>query len=223
MANNKIWKNIFKKYLASDWINKPSIFSQEVVRYFKGKKLLLDLGAGLGQDSRFFSQKGFQVTSADISSYALSLAKEKFKPENIKYLKLDLSAKLPFKDKSFDVVYSHLALHYFDFKTTKKIFQEIHRVLKDDGIFAALFNTIDDPEINNKNFKKIEDNYYQEGEGLKKRYFSVNSLNDFTKNLFEPVIADNKGKTYKDNIQCLIRLVAFKKISNIYYEKPKRN
>lgn len=210
MENKKIWKNIFNKYQRIGLNDKPSIFAKEVINFFKNKTLLLDLGSGLGQDSKYFAENGLTVICTDVSRYALSIAKKNIKNKNVIFRKVDLSTKLPFENNSFDIVYSHLALHYFDEKITKQLFKEIHRILKPNGIFTTLFNTIEDPEIKEEHFKKIEKNYYQEGDGLKKRYFCVNCLKGYTRDLFKTIIADNKGKTYKDEIECLIRFVGTK-------------
>lgn len=211
MKNKKIWKNIFDKYQKIGLNSKPSIFAKESIKFFNGRITLLDLGAGLGQDSKFFANEGFDVTCTDVSDYALSIAKKEINNKTVKFKKVDLSKELPFKNGSFDIVYSHLSSHYFDKKTTEKLFKEIHRILKPKGIFASLFNTINDPEIKKSYFKKIEKNYYQEGDGLKKRYFCVKCLKEFTDGLFKTIIADNRGKSHKDKIKCLIRFVGEKK------------
>ena len=83
---------------------------------------------------------------------------------------------------------------------------------------TALFNTIDDPEV--KDFRKIEEGYYLEPEtGLAKRYFSVESLENFTEGKFETIILDNKGETYKDEIHSLIRFVGRKVAKPDYFSK----
>ncbi len=204
------WKNIMNNYEKRGLGDKATIFFQEVIPYIKGKKTLLDLGAGLGQDSRFFCKNNFLVTSTDLSDTALVMSKKKDNLKKIKYHQIDLNEKLPFKDESFDVVYSHLALHYLDYEHTQRVFDEIYRVLKKDGIIASIFNTIEDPEIKGMGFKIIEKNYYLDDWGMKKRYFCTNCLSDFIESKFDPIIIDNKGKTYKDDIECLIRLVARK-------------
>ncbi|OGH65882.1 MAG: hypothetical protein A3B90_03200 [Candidatus Magasanikbacteria bacterium RIFCSPHIGHO2_02_FULL_41_13] len=59
--------------------------------------------------------------------------------------------------------------------------------------------------------KKIEENYYREvAFDFYKRFFSVEETSIFIQNLFEPIILDNHGETYKDEIKTLIRLVAKK-------------
>lgn len=204
------WNKKHICYASKDWIDKPTIFSQFAIQYFPKTGSLLDLGAGHGQDSRFFAKKGYSVTGTDFSETALKFLKEKADKEGLKIKteQVDLSKDLPFGNESFDIVYAHLSLHYFDQKTTVKLFKEIHRVLKPGGVLAALFNTVDDPEI--PQFKKLEKDYYLDPAGIAKRYFSVGSLKGFTEGKFESIISDNKGETHKDEIKTLIRFVGRK-------------
>lgn len=204
------WEQQHHGYAKKDWIDKPSIFAQQAIKYFPKQGKILELGCGHGQDSRFFASNGYEVLATDFSKTGLDYAKNKTKDLKIKYQTLDMSkGVLAFNGMSFDVVYSHLSLHYFYNNITKKLVSEIHRVLKDGGIFAALFNTIDDPEI--PELKMIEDNYYlEEKTGLYKRYFDVPYITKITQNKFEIVIADDKGKTYKDEIETLIRFIGKK-------------
>jgi len=153
---------------------------------------------------------GFEVLATDFSSKALSLLKEKSKGGKLKIETqiVDLRERLPFQDCSFDIVYSHLALHFFDYNTTQTLFKEIARILKKGGIFATLLNTIDDPQV--KEFEKIEEDYYQEPGKILKRYFSPESLRQFVDKKFSFLILDAKGETYKDIIKTLIRFVGRK-------------
>ncbi len=203
------WRKTHEIYSKKSWINDTTIFAQFSVEYFPKEGKLLDLGAGQGQDSRYFAKLGYDVTSTDISDEALKISKENAKKEglNIKFMELDISDRLPFEDNSFDIVYSHLALHYFSGEKTKEVFQEIHRVLKPQGLLASLFNTIEDAETSDPNYTLIEKDFYKSPEGLLKRYFSVGSLKNVIGELFTPIILDNKGETYKDEIKSLIRFV----------------
>lgn len=201
------WKKTHEIYSKKDWINNTTIFAQFAVGYFPKQGKLLDLGAGQGQDSRYFAELGYDVTSTDISDSALKLSKENAEGLDIKFMEVDITNKLPFEDNSFDIVYSHMALHYFTDKKTREVFQEIFRVLKPQGILASLFNTIEDAETTDPGYASIEKDYYKSPEGLLKRYFSVDYLRDVTGELFTPVILDNKGETYKDMIKSLIRFI----------------
>ena len=122
-------------------------------------------------------------------------------------MNVDTEDGLPFEDQSFDIVYSHLALHYFDAETTKKVFNDVRRILKPDGIFATITNTLKDPEIEEYQYTKLEDNYYEDPKGVKKRYFSVAEMSHFTDGLFEPIMLDELGSTYKDLEPNLVRFI----------------
>lgn len=203
------WKNAHQYYSTKDWVNQTTIFAKFAGKYFPKRGRLLDLGAGQGQDSRYFARLGYRVISTDITKYALERSQAKAEQEKLEmtFMKLDILDKMPFEDNSVDIVYSHLALHYFSDKETKNIFQEIYRVLKPQGIIASLFNTVEDPETADTNYIKVEKDYYKSPEGILKRYFSVEYLEKITKGLFIPIVLDNKGETYKDDIKTLIRFI----------------
>jgi len=194
------WNTKHRKYIDQDWITKPTIFATVAIKYFPKTGSLLELGSGQGQDSKYFTELGYKVLATDFSDYALS------KIPNIKTQVVDLSLPLPFSSNSFDIVYSHLALHYFDKKRTQELFDEIFNFLKPGGIFATLTNTIEDREISTGT--KIEDEYYQIGD-IQKRFFSIDSMRKFTSK-FETLLLDNHGETHKDEIKTLIRYIGKK-------------
>ena len=194
------WQGRRDEYKTSSWSDMPSIFAEFAANYLPKSGKLVDLGSGLGQDSLYFSTKGFDVISTDI------VLDTKFSmPSNIQRQVLDIGQPFNLGDSTFDVVYAHLSLHYFDKKTTEKVFSEIYRILKPGGTFAFLANSIDDPEYNTGT--KIEE-YYFDTEGTKKRYFNVVTAREFTKN-FETIICDNNGETYKDRVKGVQNLVRF--------------
>lgn len=207
------WTKMHQQYSAHGLGVKPTKFAHEVLDHLPESGKLLDIGAGQGQDSRFFAQHGFTVTSTDLTPAPLELSKALAEHAGlaIDFQEVDVSQPLPFANTTFDVVYSHMALHYFDQKTTEKIFSEISRILKPKGMCAALLNTIEDTETKQNNFEEIEKDFYKNSDGIYKRYFSVAAMRDFIKNYFDEIILDNQGKTYKDGIETLIRFVGKKK------------
>lgn len=146
----------------------------------------LDLGCGLGQYTKYFMDRGFQVTSCDISPEVLKRLKENI--VNAKVLELDMTKDLPFPDNSFDLVIANLSIHYFDTKTTTSLLKEIKRILKDDGYFIGSVNS-------DKTFKflkepvRIEDNYYQEGERFV-RLWNKEQFNYFFKDFKQEVLEE---------------------------------
>lgn len=226
--SQKIWEEIHLKYKNEEWINKPTLFACDAVKYFRQSPLLrdsdgtaskgkiLELGAGQGQDSRFFAENGYEVVSTDFCGEALKLSSEKTQgdlADKIIFQRLDISRAFPFPDELFDIVYAHLSLHYFDKARTEKIFKEISRVLKKGGIFAFLVNSLNDPECKKiksgeeKDFKKIEDDFFKIN-GLEKKFFSAASVKEFASR-FNIILLDEAGETYKDRVKGVDKLVRF--------------
>ncbi len=191
------WNQKHQRYAKTDWIAKPSLFAQFAAGYFPRRGQILDLGAGQGQDTRYFAQRGYNVTAVDFSDVAIKIAKEKL-PQNaeqrVQIIKHDLRDPLPLADHEFDAVYASLSLHYFDTATTIKIFNEIYRVLKLGGIFACMLNSVHDPEY--RSGPAIEPDYFLIGK-FKKRYFSSATLLPFIAN-YKQLVLDENGHAYAE-------------------------
>lgn len=203
--SKQAWDAQHLKYADADWIHKPSIFAQYAVDFFPEKGRVLDAGCGQGQDSRFFAERGYSVTALDFSDDAIRIAREKSVGIDIEYRLHDISKPLPFDDATFDVVYSHLAIHYFDTTTTTKIFSEFYRVLKQGGTLALLLNSINDPEYGTGT--QLEPGYFEKGD-MRKRYFSSASLAGFVVD-FKTIVLGEAGETYKDRAKGVSNLVRF--------------
>jgi len=203
-----VWKELHSSYQEQNWIEKPSIFAETAIQYFPKNGKILELGAGHGQDSFFFAKQGYDVLSSDIEISSLNLNFTK-QPEaiqdKVEILQLDLRNPLPLEDQSLDVVYAHLSLHYFDTQTTSFIIDEIKRILKPEGIFAFLSNSINDPEYSTGN--SLEEDFFLINK-VTKRYFSIASMRKFTQE-FEVSLLDCLGKTYKDEAKGISNLVRF--------------
>lgn len=193
MDQKDYWQKVHIKYSQQDWSKQPNIFAVEVIKYFPKSGKILDLAAGLGQDSKYFSNLGYAVTTTDL-----------IPPSQI----IDLNNPLPFSNNSFDVVYSHLGLHYLTYGRSLSLFQEVYNVLKTGGIFCSIFNSITDPEI--PELTKIDTDYYQTTEGINKRFFSPESLNEMLPKEFKILLLDDNGKTIKDGDNNLVRIVCKK-------------
>jgi ubiquinone/menaquinone biosynthesis C-methylase UbiE len=105
-----------------------------------GKKVL-EIGCGSGVDSLEFARYGAQVTSVDITANAVQLTKELSIESGypLYVRKINEDCKLPFKDSSFDCVYSYGVLHHIP--NVDIIMGEIIRVLKPGGkLMTMLYN-----------------------------------------------------------------------------------
>ncbi len=149
-------------YWKNKWANRPSEsanrFAVRAYKLIRAKKIktLLDLGCGAGRDARYFSRKGLTVTAIDRST--TGMAQLKTRNPRINCILGDVRM-VKLKKNSFDVIYAHLSLHYFDDRTTRRVFQKIHRALKPKGLFFVKCKSVDDP-LCGKGTKVGADMYY---------------------------------------------------------------
>jgi len=169
------WNQSHKKYLNKTQRN-TSHYAIEREKQFPRKCNVIDLGGGFGIDSIYFAEKGHNVTLVDISPLALKEAEKLANSRHlsIKTIQLNLETDaFPIKTESIGVVYSRLALHYFDVDTTKRIFQEIYRVLNENGkTFLTLKSPRDAVELEflKQNSQQIEPGIFLEEGYIRSRY-----------------------------------------------------
>ena len=121
--------------------DEPSEPARKAAELFKkeGKTKILELGAGQGRDTIFFSRSGFQVCALDYSQSGIDAITQKAKrlglSSSITTLRHDIRQPIPFRDESFDGCYSHM-LYCMALSTPELEFlsQEVRRVLRPDGV-----------------------------------------------------------------------------------------
>ena len=120
----------------------PLDFTKKAFGYMSTSMNVLDIGCGDGRDSLFFAENGMNVTAIDFSEEAIMrvLAHN----PDIDARAMDI-LNMDFPDESFDAVYAHLSIHYFDDATTDKVITNIHRMLKPEGFFFVKCKSTDDP------------------------------------------------------------------------------
>ena len=155
--DDEYWKDKIKNsqtdFITDNWMDKYNNEINEV----KLKKAI-DLGCGIGQDTKWLLERGFDVISCDISEIALNKMKEII--PNSKTMQIDVKEKLPFEDNSVGLINANLSIHYFDMKNTIKIFNEIYRVLQKKGLFIGRVNSDKNEEYIKETTKEIEKNFY---------------------------------------------------------------
>lgn len=134
------WDNMHQagKVNHSSVLGESTDFAFEVEKIIPPVSSILELGCGSGNDSFYFANKGHKVLATDFSDVVIAKNKHKYKHNNLTFKTLDISKSMPFVDNKFDAVYARLSLHYFTDKVTKKIFREIHRILKPKGYLCFL-------------------------------------------------------------------------------------
>lgn len=96
---------------------------------------VLEVGCGTGRFLPFMAEKGCNITGIDISEEMLKVARRRVDQSEHKKITLlqNDADEIPFRDHSFDIIYSILVINLIpDFKTA---FREINRVIKPGGLF----------------------------------------------------------------------------------------
>ncbi len=101
-----------------------------------GREKVLEVGASFGWASWRMAQRGCEVVALDVTDYLIT-ADLYFEQDGSYFdrLSADMSA-LPFKDESFDIIFSHSVIHHC--KDLSKLFHEFRRVLRPNGRVVAL-------------------------------------------------------------------------------------
>lgn len=104
------------------------------------QKTVLDVGASTGILDNILARHFKKVIGIDIDEGAIKHAKQKYKSKNLIFEKGD-AMKLKYKESSFDVVIC--AQVYEHVPDVQKLFDEIYRVLKKNGIcYLAALNSL---------------------------------------------------------------------------------
>lgn len=155
-----------------------SIYAVEKEAVFPRSSMVCDLGGGTGTDSIYFLHKGHSVVLVDIADGPLAKAethaRELDLTDKFKTAQCDFSfGKLPLEDGSFDIVYSRLALHYFESRILSQLFAEIYRILRPGGLTCLTLKSPDDAAEMTflaSAAKEIEDGVFDEDGRIKTRY-----------------------------------------------------
>jgi len=135
--NKKLWNNIATDF--SHTRNYVWEYIRNLTDYAKPGMKILDLGCGNGRLYEIFKDKNIDYIGIDISEKLIRLAQTKY-PET-QFLVGD-GLDLPFKDNSFDVVYSIAVFHHIPSQALRiQFLKEAKRVLKKDGkIILTVWN-----------------------------------------------------------------------------------
>jgi SAM-dependent methyltransferase len=96
----------------------------------KDKPSLLEIGAGTGQDSKFFQDMGLTVTCIDLSPEMIKLCQQKGLPAQV----MDMT-NLDFPSDSFDAVYAINSLLHIPKADFRTVLENVRKVLKQSGLF----------------------------------------------------------------------------------------
>jgi SAM-dependent methyltransferase len=140
---------------------------------------VLEIGCGRGADTRYLLQTGCRVTSLDLSGNALGLVAAAC--PTVQLVNAALPNPLPFRPATFAYVVAGLSLHYFRWRDTRRIIQEIRRVLQPAGALLFQVNSVEDTAHGAGRGDEIEPHLFLY-QGRTKRFFTERMCRD----LFDP-------------------------------------
>jgi SAM-dependent methyltransferase len=183
---NNIWNKVYSND-SSFFGDEPSKFALICYKEFVKHKVqkVMELGCGQGRDSLFFALKGLEVYAIDSSKVAIENLRIKAKGLNldIKLKNIDVVKGLPFLNKHFDAVYSHMFYNMgFTDDELKFLFNESNRVLKNKGLLS--FSVRSDKDIIYRKGTKIAENIYDIN-SFKIRFFTKQDLKFFVNDNFK--------------------------------------
>ena len=144
-------------------------------------KTIIELGAGLGRDSIYFSINNLSVTSLDYSQSGINIINKKINKDKLKNIKtkvFDIRQKLPFEDNSIDGCFSHML--YCMALSNQNLFnlnKEICRILKPNGLNIYTVRNEHDGDYKN-GIHRGEDMY--ENDGFIVHFFNKTKINQLT-------------------------------------------
>ncbi|MBV9304939.1 MAG: class I SAM-dependent methyltransferase [Acidobacteriaceae bacterium] len=116
------------------WLYKTQSHILDALNEFQWKgRRVLEIGLGQGSDSEQLIKRGALWSGIDLTAESVTRVRKRLELRSLPYENLVQASatNIPFRDRLFDMVYSHGVLHHIP--NIKGAQQEIRRVLKEDG------------------------------------------------------------------------------------------
>jgi len=138
---DQVWDEIFN---VNEWGKYPP---EELIRFIarnfykcnnRKNVKILEVGSGTGANLWYFAKEGFNAFGIDGSNVGVSRAKERLKNESLEAdIRVGDIVNLPFEDDMFDCVVDNECIYANNLEDSKKIIDEVYRVLKPSGKFFS--------------------------------------------------------------------------------------
>ena len=186
----------------------PAEFVIEVEKLLPRSLKRLGFGCGVGSDSVYFAKQGHSVLATDFSEMVIEQNRSLINLPNVQFSVQDITAPLNYPLNNFDVVYAHLSIHYFDNETTIKIVQEIHKVLRQGGVFAFACKSVNDKD--NANGEEVSPGLFVSKTGHARHFFTLEYDKELLYGLFEVKSLEEKEMKYFAKSSTIIYCIANK-------------
>ncbi len=203
-----VWNELHKDFASKnpmkydDWLEE----FEDIVS--KVDTEIIDLGCGVtGNNTLYLLEKGKKVISCDFAEEALNRVS---KIEGTKTLLFDMLEIFPFENNKTDLIIADLSLHYFKREDTKRIINEIKRVLKPNGYLLFRVNSTNSTEY--KELVEAENELLEPNlffnKNMEKRFFSREDIKEFFNDWeFICIREENMARWCSDKIiwKCAVR------------------
>ena len=161
----------------------PSLFCVRSVDAFKalGHKVILELGAGQGRDTKYLLDSGLSVIAADFSDVSCAQLRQKF-GDRMTVVRRDLRLGIDFPPESIDGCYAHMLLTMdFTDDELKKLISDVRKALVPGGLFIFSVRNTNDHDF--EMGEMVRKGVWKNPKGFNVRFFSNDEIlkfcNDF--------------------------------------------
>ncbi len=127
--------DIFLKHWGKKKYKRPPLLT-EWLRLLPAPAVLLDLGCGAGQDSRYLATLGHRVIGLDRTLPLLQFAKQQ--TPSVPFLHADMRS-LPIRAGTVDGIWAAASLIHLQKRTVSSALTALRHLVKPEGLFAATF------------------------------------------------------------------------------------
>jgi 2-polyprenyl-3-methyl-5-hydroxy-6-metoxy-1,4-benzoquinol methylase len=157
-TNKETYDRIAEIYYTKHF-NSETLRSQmdDFIERLKPGSRILDLGCGPGQCSKYFAERGFDVTGIDFSEKFLEIARENV--PDVEFIQADI-LEHPFEQERYDAVWANAVLLHFTTEEVTELLSRIQEALSSKGVFYASFMEGSGERLFERVDKGVEDRRY---------------------------------------------------------------
>ncbi len=150
----------------------PSLFCVRSVDAFRsqGMKIILELGAGQGRDTKYLIAAGLSVIAVDFSEVSCAQLSQKY-GDRITVVKKDLRKGVDLPPNSIDGCYAHMLLTMdFTDSELEKLISDVRRALVPGGLFVFSVRNTNDHDY--ETGQNVRQGVWKNQKGFNVRFFS---------------------------------------------------
>ena len=157
----------------------PSLFCVRSADAFKGQglRIILELGAGQGRDTKYFIDNGLNVIATDFSDVSCAQLLQKF-GDRITVVKRDLREGVDFPPDSIDGCYAHMLLTMdFTDDELRRLIDSVKKALVPGGLFIFSVRNTNDHDF--ETGQMVRQDVWKNQKGFNVRYYTNDGIRKF--------------------------------------------